>query len=108
MPRPSGAVTPPRKPYIVRHDGDELAQAHDFDSDAAYSEARGDFWDGLVKIQCPHCGRLNAPLMRKTVGPVIASGWRWVGISYQEPFTTRRDTCVACCQDYAWTIHSPQ
>jgi hypothetical protein len=78
----------------------------EFDSEEAFRED-DEFHDAVVKVNCPHCLRVNAPLMSKKTAHVH-SDWRWVGLDHKEPFSEYLCVCPACRLDYILTIYTPQ
>lgn len=74
-----------------------------------------DYWspnsDGpdwtAMRMPCGECGRLISPMdLRSRIS--VGGGWRWVGISYQEPYTEYFGVCGWCKSPVFWIVHSPQ
>lgn len=96
MPKGGSGIT------LVEHAGD-------FDSDweCGYNPENDTYDRRQPRVTCPNCGRVCSPMLspsRRTA----CGGWRWVGLSYQEPYTVFEARCPGCCNLYAFTIHSPQ
>lgn len=78
----------------------------EFDTEEAYGRDE-EFHDALVRVTCPHCRRVHAPLMSASTRH-LASDWRWVGLEYKEPFSEWLCVCPRTGRDYVLTTHTPQ
>ena len=78
----------------------------EFCTEEAYG-ADEEFHDALVKMRCPSCRRMCAPLL-STRTRLLENGWRWVGLEYREPYSQWLCVCPGCRTDYILTTHTPQ
>lgn len=67
----------------------------------------GEFNPVWVRVECPTCSREGSPLTSCLTRKVDA-GWKWVGISYQAPYSTHIARCPGCKEDYRFTTYIPQ
>ena len=79
--------------------------ALEFDMDEFYDEPSDEYRPETLAVQCPDCGFTNHPLPGATVR---WTGWRWMGVSHQEPQTDYRSACAACNRTIDFTVRSPQ
>lgn len=78
-----------------------------FDSEQAFSKSKEDFSRALVRVQCPSCNRTCAPLLALRSTRYIRSGWEWVGIEYQQPYTDYLCRC-RCGHRFQLHVYSSQ
>lgn len=78
-----------------------------FDSDDLYDDEIDEYKPGRLVIPCRGCRRPLSPLCAES--RVIAeSGWRWVGISHQQPETDYFFACGWCGTPMLFTVVTPQ
>ena len=78
-----------------------------FNNEEAVPEDTGEFSRARVKIGCPSCGRTCAPLLSPRTR-LLVTGWRWVALSYKEPYEDWLCVCPGCKFEYRLTTHTPQ
>lgn len=86
-----------------------MAEPHagDFDDEDCFNPETDGFDRRKMKIGCPACGRVGAPLCSpRTV--VYDAGWRWVGCDHREPYASHRTVCPKCKITYTFTTFTPQ
>lgn len=62
---------------------------------------------GNLRAPCANCGRQVYAWTSPSRTP-LDSGWRWVGLSHQEPYTAYFAACGWCGGPVHFTIHAPQ
>jgi hypothetical protein len=84
-----------------------LADAGSYSDEDAFNCDTDKFDKRKVKVVCPHCHNVSAPLASyKTTE--LNSGWRWCGCDHKEPFTTFKAKCRKCHKHYRFTVYTPQ
>jgi hypothetical protein len=84
--------------------GSLIPHAGDYDIEEFFDDETGDYMPVLLAVACPTCGSQEQPLPSATV---MQSGWRWVGVSYKEPFVDYEATCNHG-HPFRFTTHIPQ
>lgn len=82
--------------YVGSYNDEELL---DFDTD--------EWKPGRFQIPCRGCRRTVSPLCSKS-RVVVDSGWRWRGISHQEPEVDYFFACGWCGTPMLFTLVTPQ
>lgn len=101
------AESPPAQPPLPGDVFRSLPGAGEIDWEDVYN---GEFETECLrfaKVDCPYCGRTCSPLLSPSQ-IFQCSGWRWVGLEYQEPYTEHAARCPRCHVYYRFLIYVPQ
>lgn len=84
--------------------------AGDYDSDDVYNEKSDEYEFIRLLVSCPICNKSHFPFRGKSDNTTekLLDGWRWVGLDYEEPFTTYKTICRKTGKAYQFTIYAPQ
>lgn len=78
-----------------------------FDNEEAIDDERETFSRAKVKVKCPGCYRVCAPLLSPRTR-LLRDGWEWVGLSHQQPCEDWLCVCPGCGSDYVLHTYTPQ
>lgn len=81
--------------------------AGEFDDEDLYDYEVDAWRPGRFVIDCPSCERRIKPLVSKT-RLSVSGGWKWCGISHQEPYTNWMSVCPGCKSPVLFTLVTPQ
>jgi hypothetical protein len=85
----------------------QALHAGDFNDEEAHNGDTDKYDVRKVKVPCPHCGNIAAPL-RSPNTERTDGGWRWVGDSHMEPYTSFKSQCRKCKRPYVFTVYTAQ
>lgn len=83
-----------------------MPHAGDYSDEDAFNLDTEKFDNRKIKVECPGCGALFAPLCSRLTVP-IQGGMRWVGCDHREPYETWL-TRHRCGQEFTFTTYTPQ
>ncbi len=84
----------------------DVLEAGNFDDEDAYNLNTDAYDKRKVRVVCPHCNRTGSPLCSSKT-KMFDSGWRWVGDSHKEPYSSHLTHC-RCNKKYRFTVYTGQ
>lgn len=82
-----------------------MRSALEFSVEEFFDEETGDYRPQMLVVSCPDCHAENHPLPG---AHAVWVGWRWLGVSHQEPQTDYESPCQSCGHTLTFTVRSPQ